>query len=72
MANKLEISIPQSAVWLLRLAVSPILSRTLQNDPVAFAAWYAAVGNLIQWPEPVIRIQEAERGTRIEERHRAA
>jgi len=63
--NKLEISIPQSAVWLLRLAVSPILSRTLQNDPVAFAAWYAAVGSLIQWPEPVIRIQEAERTKRL-------
>jgi len=63
--NKLDITIPQSAVWLLRLAVNPTLSRTLQNDPVAFAAWYAAVGNLIQWPEPVIRIQEAERTKRL-------
>jgi hypothetical protein len=64
-ANKLDISIPQSAVWLLRLAVNPTLSRTLQNDPVAFAAWYAAVGSLIQWPAPVIRIQEAKRTKRL-------
>ena len=65
MDNKLDLSIPQSVVWLLRLAVDPTLSRTLQKDPVAFAAWYAAVGNLIPWPEPVIRIQEAERAKRL-------
>ena len=63
--NKLEISIPQSAVWLLRLAVNPLLSGTLQKDPMAFAAWYAAVGNLVNWPEPVSRIQEAERTKRL-------
>jgi hypothetical protein len=63
--NKLEISIPQSAVWLLRLAVNPVLSGTLQNDPVAFAAWYAAVGGVIPWPETVVRIQESERAKRL-------
>jgi hypothetical protein len=63
--NKLEISIPQSAVWLLRLAVNPILSGTLQKDPMAFAAWYAAVGSVITWPEPVVRIQESERAKRL-------
>jgi len=65
LSNKLEISFPQSAAWLLRIAVNPLLSRTLQKDPVAFAAWYAAVGNLIGWPEPVIRIQESERAKRF-------
>jgi ATPase family associated with various cellular activities (AAA) len=63
--NELPLSIPQSAVWLLRLAVNPLLSRTLQNDPVAFAAWYAAIGSLISWPEAVLRIQEAERSKRL-------
>jgi hypothetical protein len=63
--NKLEVSIPQSAVWLLRLAINPILSRTLHKDPMAFAAWYAAVGNVINWPEAVIRIQEGERAKRL-------
>jgi hypothetical protein len=63
--NKLTLSIPQSAVWLLRLAVNPILSRTLQNDPMAFAAWYATVGSAIHWPEPVTRIQEGERAKRL-------
>jgi hypothetical protein len=63
--NKLIASIPQSAVWLLRLAINPILSRTLQNDPMAFASWYATVGSVINWPEPVTRIQEGERGKRL-------
>ena len=65
MTNKLEISIPQSAVWLLRLAVNPVLSGTLQKDPMAFAAWYAAVGGVITWPDPVVRIQESERAKRL-------
>lgn len=65
MPNKFDISIPQSIVWLLRLAVNPILSRTLQKDPVAFAAWYAAVGSLIPWPETVTRIQQSERAKRL-------
>jgi ATPase family associated with various cellular activities (AAA) len=59
--HKLEVLIPQTAVWLLRLAVNPSLGRTLQKDAMAFAAWYAAVENAIDWPEPVIRIQETER-----------
>jgi hypothetical protein len=65
MPTELPISIPQAAVWLLRLAVNPRLSRTLQNDPVAFSAWYAAVGNIVKWPEEVGRIQEAERARRL-------
>lgn len=65
MTNKLIASIPQSAVWLLRLAINPILSRTLQNDPMAFASWYATVGSVINWPDPVTRIQEGERGKRL-------
>jgi hypothetical protein len=32
---------------------------------MAFAAWYAAVGSVINWPEPVIRIQEGERAKRL-------
>lgn len=63
--NTINIFIPQSAVWLLRLAVNPALSQTLQNDSVAFASWYAAIGGLIAWPDPVVRIQEAERAKRL-------
>ena len=65
MTNTLEISIPQSAVWLLRLAVNPILSQTLQTDPMAFAAWYAAMGSAINWPESVTGIQKSERAKRL-------
>ncbi len=38
MPKQLPITIPQAAIWLLRLAVNPVLSRSLQNDPVAFSA----------------------------------
>jgi len=63
--NTLEISIPQSAVWLLRLAVNPTLARTLHTDPMAFAAWYAAIGSVINWPESVTCIQKSERAKRL-------
>lgn len=65
MSAKLPVSIPQVATWLLRLAVDPGLSRNLQTDPVAFAAWYALIGSVIAWPAEVQRIQEAERGKRL-------
>ena len=65
MSTKLPISIPQAAVWMLRLAVNEILSRSLQNNPVAFAAWYATIGGVIDWPDEVVRIQEAERAKRL-------
>jgi hypothetical protein len=63
--NKLALVIPQTPVWLLRLAVNPSLARVLQKDPMAFAAWYAAVECFVQWPEPVIRTQERERARRL-------
>jgi hypothetical protein len=65
MPTKLQASIPQAVVWLLRLAVHPDLSRTLRHDPVAFAAWYAAIGDALHWPEAVTRIQESERAKRL-------
>jgi hypothetical protein len=65
MMSKLEVSIPRATVWLLRLAVNPVLSGCLQHDPVAFAAWYAAVGRVIEWPEAVVRIQERERAKQL-------
>jgi len=44
MSNQLGISIPQSVVWLLRIAVNTTLSRALRTDPMAFAVWYASIG----------------------------
>jgi len=32
---------------------------------MAFAAWYAAVGTVINWPEPVLQIQKSERARRL-------
>ena len=65
MSVKLPVTIPQAAVWLLRLAVNPVLSRALQHDPVAFSAWYAAMGGVINWPDEVLQIQQNERAKRL-------
>ncbi|MBS0416904.1 MAG: AAA family ATPase [Proteobacteria bacterium] len=65
MKTPLEISIPQAAVWLLRIAVDPALARALRTDPVAFAAWYAAIGDTINWPQAVIGLQKSERAKRL-------
>ncbi len=47
MSSKLQISIPQAASWLLRLAAHPRLSDNLCRDAVAFSAWYAAAHGLL-------------------------
>lgn len=65
MTTQHNISIPRSVVWLLRIAADPILSRTLQNDPVAFSTWYERVEDIIDWPEPVVQIRKAERDKRL-------
>ncbi len=65
MPTKSAVSIPQAAVWLLRLAVHPSLTHSLQNDPVAFAGWYASIGGIIDWPEEVVRIQQSQRAKRF-------
>jgi hypothetical protein len=65
MSNQLGISIPQSVVWLLRIAVDTTLSRALRTDPMAFAVWYASIGTSISWPASVTSIQETERAKRL-------
>jgi len=65
MSNQLGISIPQSVVWLLRIAVNTTLSRALRTDPMAFAVWYASIGTSISWPASVTSIQETERAKRL-------
>ena len=61
MSSKLQVSIPQAASWLLRLAAHPQLSDNLCRDAVAFSAWYAAANGLLDWPEEVESIQRTER-----------
>jgi hypothetical protein len=64
-SSKLQISIPQAASWLLRLAAHPKLSDNLCRDAVAFSAWYAAASALIEWPEEVKAIQATERARKL-------
>lgn len=65
MSSKLQISIPQAACWLLRLAAHPKLSDNLSRDAVAFSAWYAASNDLLDWPDEVKAIQATERARKL-------
>ncbi len=65
MSSKLQISIPQAASWLLRLAAHPQLSDSLCRDAVAFSAWYAAANGLLDWPDDVETIQRTERAKKL-------
>src|ERR1700731_680214 len=65
MSSELQISIPQAASWLLRLAAHPQLSDNLCRDAVAFSAWYAAGNGLLDWPEEVEAIQGTERAKKL-------
>ncbi|MGH8226943.1 MAG: ATP-binding protein [Steroidobacteraceae bacterium] len=65
MSDSTQLAVPRAAIWLLRLAIHPVLSRTLQRNPVAFATWYAAVGAIIDWPEDVERIRQKERARKL-------
>lgn len=65
MSDPEKIAIPRAVVWLLRIAMHPVLAGTLQRDAVVFAAWYAAAGAVLDWPEEVARIQQEERARRL-------
>ncbi len=65
MSEPLQVAIPRAVIWLLRLAMHPALSGSLQRNPVAFAAWYAAAGSVLDWPEEVERIRQSERARRL-------
>lgn len=65
MSHSTVVSIPQAALWLLRLAAHPDICVQLAVDPVAFAGWYASAGDLLAWPEDVERIQRAARERKL-------
>lgn len=65
MSDPEQIAIPRAAVWLLRIAIHPVLAGTLRRDAVVFAAWYGAVGAVLDWPDEAARIQKTERARRL-------
>lgn len=65
MTDPEQIAIPRAVVWLLRIAMHPVLTGTLQRDGVVFAAWYAGAGGMLDWPDEVARLQQAERARRL-------
>ena len=65
MSDPEQIAIPRAVVWLLRIAMHPVLTGTLQRDGVVFAAWYAGAGGTLDWPDEVARLQQAERARRL-------
>ena len=65
MSDPEQIAMLRAVIWLLRIAMHPTLTGTLQRDAVVFAAWYAAAGPVLDWPEEVARIQRTERARRL-------
>ena len=65
MSDPEQIAIPRAIIWLLRVAMHPVLTGTLQRDAVLFAAWYAAAGGVLDWPDVVAGIQRTERARRL-------
>lgn len=60
-----SLQIPQAVIWLLRLAADPVVAYSLRLDPVAFAGWYAVVGEALDWPEEIRSIQTTERAKKM-------
>jgi hypothetical protein len=50
---------------MLRIAADGAVCNGLVANPVAFAAWYATAGELIDWPPEVRALQAAERARRL-------
>ena len=65
MSKTLPIHIPQTLLWLFRLAAHPAIGRSLARDPVAFSAWYAIAGEGLDWPEEVQHTQKIERAKKL-------
>ncbi len=65
MARTLTLNLPQAASWLLRIATNESISLTLMQDAVAFAGWYAVVGEALPWPQEADAIRQAEREKKL-------
>ncbi|KWU19167.1 ATP-binding protein [Burkholderia cenocepacia] len=63
--KKIPIDIPQLPFWLLRLAAQPVVQARMVRNPVLFAAWYAPLANLVNWPDEVTAIQKTERKRKL-------
>lgn len=65
MSDTSSISVPQLAAWLLRLAAHPRTSSLLSQDAFVFATWYAQAHLLVDWPDEVRKIQQAQRARKL-------
>lgn len=63
--NQNAISIPQAAVWLLRVASDRAIAMNFLTDAVAFSGWYAVIGDSLYWPEAVVEIQKSQRNKKL-------
>ncbi len=60
-----DVYTPRIAIWLTRLAADEAISESFRLDPVAFAGWYAMIGEALLWPAEVRAIQQAERDKKL-------
>ncbi len=63
--NKTQFTIPQLALWLVRLIASPTVLDRIDSDSMLFASWYTMGADLIGWPEEARALQEAQRAKKL-------
>ena len=63
--NKTQFTIPQLALWLVRLIASPTVLDRIYKDYMLFASWYTMGADLIGWPEESLALQKAQRAKKL-------
>lgn len=65
MSQSVSLALPRAALWMLRIAADETVCDALLANPVAFAAWYAIAGELVEWPAEARALQAAERARKL-------
>ena len=63
--RQIEVFIPSTIAWLMRMVAVPNTRWVLGKDAVLFAKWYVVGGELIHWPDDVEKMIETERQKKI-------
>jgi hypothetical protein len=63
--TQLKLTLHKVAIWLARLIAAPEVLARVYIDPMLFASWYALGGELLDWPQDAIKLQEAQRNKKM-------
>ena len=63
--NKTQFTIPQLALWLVRLIATPTVLDRIYSDSMLLASWYILGADLVSWPEEARALQETQRAKKL-------